>query len=217
MGDSVSSFNTPISDMKDESAASAKDPKTRRLLVLLSALWFLTVLALIAVTWRAYFDERDKSQTLAQQIALACSNGDFGVGFSKEDQKALCENAKKVLKNQGEVQDDEIQEAEIQDPEIQEAERQEAERQESEDQESEDQESEQQESEQQESESQEDEVQDPEIQDDEIQDPEIDDPDPASPYDFSFEFTIPANGDIPAQTFTVMCNSGTGLCVVTGG
>lgn len=54
---------------------------------------------------------------------------------------------------------------------------------------------------------------DPEKQDDEIQDPEVDDPDPASPYNFTFIFTIQTpTGN---QAYSVTCNSGTGDCVTT--
>lgn len=80
------------------------------------------------------------------------------------------------------------------------------------------------------------EIQDPEVQDPEVQDPEVDDPDPndpdpndpdpvddpdpndpdpASPFDFTFTFTVPASGLDPARTYTVSCNSGTGHCTVS--
>lgn len=245
----------PIDDMKHESADSGKDPKTRTILAVLLALWLVTLAALVGVGWSAYFDEKNTSQTLAQQIAFACENGDFGPGFSDEDQAALCSNADKVIEDQGEIQDDEVQEEEIQEPEIQnpeipdlelqdaekqepetqnpetqDAEAQEAEEQnpetqdeetqdpeaqEQESQEPEVQEDEVQEDEKQDEEIQEPEVQNEEIQDEEVQDPEVDDPDPASPYTFTFQFTIPATVTRPAQTYTVTCNSGTGACSVT--
>jgi hypothetical protein len=245
----------PIDDMKHESADSGKDPKTRTILAVLLALWLVTLAALVGVGWSAYFDEKNTSQTLAQQIAFACENGDFGPGFSDEDQAALCSNADKVIEDQGEIQDDEVQEEEIQEPEIQnpeiqnpeipdlelqdaekqepetqnpetqdaevqEAEEQNPETQDEETQDPEAQEQESQEPEVQEDEKQDEEIQEPEvqneeIQDEEVQDPEVDDPDPASPYTFTFQFTIPATVTRPAQTYTVTCNSGTGACSVT--
>ena len=241
----MSKDHTPLTDMKDESAAAGSDPKTRVILTVLLVLWLITLAALVGVGWKAYFSEKNKSQTLAQQVALACENGEFGPGFSAEDQEALCSNADKVIEQQGEIQDDEvqeeeIQEAEIQDPEIPDVELQELERQNPEVQDAESQDPEAQESEEQnpetqdeenqdpeaqdnevqdpeiqEDEKQDDENQDPEVQDEEVQDPEIDDADPASPYTFSFTFTVQGNGITPAQTYTVTCNSGTGACTVT--
>lgn len=198
-------------DLKAESAAVGKDSKTRRILLILLALWLVTLAALIGVGWRAYFNERGKTETLAQQIDLACVNDDFGEGFSKEDQAALCDNAKKVLKAKGDIQEGEVQEPEIQDPEIQDPERQDPENQNDELQDAE-----LQESENQEPEVDDPEIQDDEIQDDEIQDPEIDDPDPASPYDFTFVLTVPGP-DGTSYIYTVTCNSGSGQCSVTGG
>jgi hypothetical protein len=233
---------SPIEDLKSEATQKSKDPQTRRLLIGLLALWLLTLAALLIIAWSAYFSAKDdaktsaqQSQTLAQQIALACKSGDFGPGFSDEDQSALCSNAKKVIQDQGEIQDDEIQESEIQDPEIQnpepndpeiqDPERQDPELQQGEIQEPEIQDPELADNEVQDDEKQDDEIQDPEnqdpeIQDDEtqdpeIQDPEIDDPDPASPYNFSFNFTVPGNGlGQTDHTYRVTCNSGTGECTV---
>lgn len=79
MGDKMSEKNhSPLEEMKSESAQSAKDPKTRALLAALLALWLVTLAALVGVGWYAYFDQKDKSQSLAQQVALACESGDFG-------------------------------------------------------------------------------------------------------------------------------------------
>lgn len=195
------SSSRAFDDLKAESAAVGKDSKTRRILLILLALWLVTLAALIGVGWRAYFNERGKTQTLAQQIDMACVSDDFGEGLSKEDRAALCDNAKKVLKPQGDIQENEIQESEVQDPERQDPENQNDELQDTE---------------LQESEIQDPEVDDPEIQDDEIQDPEVDDPDPASPYDFTFVLTVPGP-DGTSYIYTVTCNSGSGQCSVTGG
>jgi len=238
---------SPIDDLKTEATEKSKDPNTRRLLLGLVALWLLTLAALLVIAWSAYFRAKDdaktsekQSQTLAQQIGMACESGDFGPGFSDEDQAALCSNADKVIEDQGEIQDDEVQESEIQEPEIQNSEiqdpepndpeRQDPELQQGETQDPEIQDPELADEELQDEEKQDDEVQDdekqdaeiqdpedqdPEIQDDEIQDPEVDDPDPASPYTFSFIFTVPGNGlGQPANTYRVTCNSGTGECTV---
>lgn len=210
----------PISEIAAESSKKGKDPKTRTLLIAVVTLWLLTMGALLTVSWDAYFEERDKSQTLAQQISFACSTGDFGPGLSAEDVAALCSNAEKVMKDDPELQEQEIQSPEIQDqefqdPEIQDKEIQEGEIQDPESQDAEQQDSEIQDAEEQESEVQDGEEQDPEIQDEEVQDPEVDDPDPASPYTFTFTFVVPGNGNQPGTTYTVTCNSGTGNCTVS--
>lgn len=234
MGDKMSDKNSPLEEMKSESAQQAKDPKTRALLAALLALWLVTLAALVGVGWYAYFDQKGKSQSLwlSRSHSLA--------------------NAEKVIENQGKIQDNEVQEEELQEPEIQNPELQEPETQERENQEpekpdAETQEAEQQEDEVQDPESQDpeiddpdsddpenqepenqdpeeqdveiqdDEVQDPEIQEDETQDPEINDPDPASPYTFTFVFTVPGNALNPDRTYTVTCNSGSGACTVSGG
>ena len=77
-GDKMSEKSSPLEEMKSESAQQAKDPKTRALLAALLALWLVTLAALVGVGWYAYFDQKDKSQSLAQQVALACESGDFG-------------------------------------------------------------------------------------------------------------------------------------------
>lgn len=55
----------PIDEMKLESKLKGKDRPTRTILYLLLALWLVTLAAFVGVAWRAYFQERDKSQTLA--------------------------------------------------------------------------------------------------------------------------------------------------------
>lgn len=184
---------THLDDMQKEPAQQGKDSPTRVILIILLVLWLITFAALLGVSWKAYFSEKETSQTLAQQIAFACKNGTFGPGISDEDVKAMCENAEAVTQDEGEVQDGEIQESENQDPEIQDPEIQDPENQDPENQnqenqqdenqqdevqDSEDQESENQDPENQDPEIQDDENQDPEVQDEEIQNPEIDDPDP---------------------------------------
>lgn len=179
------SEQSPLEDARDEAQQSAKDPKTRRLLLILLIIWLFTIVFFAVITWNAYFSEKSRTQTLAQQIAQACKNQDFGPDMSDETRKALCRNAKEAI-DDGELQEDEIQEDEIQDPEFQEPELQNPEIQNPENQNEENQDAEE-----QDAESQEDEVQDPEIQDpeeqepeeqeDEIQDPEIDDPEPNDP------------------------------------
>ena len=172
-----------IDELKEIASDRGKDPRTRKALTIVLVLWLLTLLAFAGVTWNAYFSEKEKSQTLAQQIAFACESGNFGPDISPQYQKALCDNAKAVIAQQGEIQEGEIQEPEIQDsetqdPEYQQDEIQDKEIQNPEDQNSERQDSESQEDEEQEPEIQDEETQDPEIQEPENQDPEIDDPDP---------------------------------------
>lgn len=90
---------TPIDDMKHESAASAKDPRTRTFLVVVMALWLLTLALLVGVAWNAYFSEKAKTRTLAQQLAAACENRTFGPGFDADDQDRLCETADDVIED----------------------------------------------------------------------------------------------------------------------
>jgi hypothetical protein len=172
-------------------------------------------------TLNAYFKQKEKVETLASQIKLACEQNDFGPGFSPEDQEALCENADKIVEDEGEIQQDEIQEREIQEREIQEREIQNRENQDEERQDREKQDQEVQDGElndrdPDDPETDDPDPDDPDPDDPEIQDEETDDPDPASPYNFTFTFTIP--GDNPAEpdrTYTVTCNSGTGECTVS--
>lgn len=92
--------STPMRDMISESSIKGKDRPSRRLLIILLALWLVTVGILLAVSWNAYFKKKEAAKTLAQQIHFACSSGDFGPGLSKANQDLLCNNAEKVIKNQ---------------------------------------------------------------------------------------------------------------------
>jgi len=202
----VNEQHTHLDDIKSQSSKKGKDKQTRTLLIVLVVLWLLTLAALIGVAWNAYFKEKEKTQTLAQQISFACDSGDFGEGLSPEDVKALCENAQEVIEeNDPELQDEEIQEAEIQDPEIQDPEDQNPETQDPESQDRENQDPESQDAEDQESEEQDPEIQDEETQDPEIQDPEVDDPDPNDDDVRSGECTFDGIGTI---TFTLQTDSG---------
>lgn len=86
---------SPIRELKEEAVNQGRDPRTRAVLYGVCALWLLTLVALIAIGWNAYFDEKDTSQSLAQQVSLACRSGDLDTA----DQKALCEDAEKVIKD----------------------------------------------------------------------------------------------------------------------
>lgn len=87
--------------MKHESAISGKDGRSRSLLIVLLALWLLTLGVLIAVGWNAYFDQKDKAQTLAQQLQIACDRGTIGPpDFTAEDAERLCSNAEKSSPDQ---------------------------------------------------------------------------------------------------------------------
>lgn len=214
--------DNPIADMSQEPAIKAKDARTRKLLIFLLVIWLVTLLGLIGVSWNAYFNQKSKTQTLAQQVALACRSGDFGPDFSEEDEAALCRNADKAIDEkeiqEGEVQEEERQEPEIQDPELQNPEIDDPDPNDPEIQDPEIQDPDANDAESQDDEIQDPEIQEPEIQDEETQDPEIDDPDPASPYDFSFTFVVPGNPPLSTdQVYHVQCNSGTGECTVTEG
>ncbi len=87
---------TPLDDLKRESSEHGKDTRTRTGLIVLLVLWLLTLGILIAVSWNAYFAQKEKAQTLAQQIDIACERGTFGPpDFTVEDAEELCETAKK--------------------------------------------------------------------------------------------------------------------------
>lgn len=162
---------THVRELKDEAREKGKDPRTRTFVTVATVIALLVMGGLLGYWINATFKEKAKSETLAQQIALACENGDFGPGLSTEDIDAMCKNAEKVIENQGEIQDDEVQESEIQEDEIQESEIQEDEIQQPENQQDESQDEETQESE----------IQEDEIQNEEVQDEEIDNPDPNDP------------------------------------
>ncbi len=75
-------------------AISGKDGRTRKLLIALLVIWLLTLGTLIVVGWNVYFDQKDKVQSLKQQIAIACDRDTFGPPeFTEEDAKQLCEKA----------------------------------------------------------------------------------------------------------------------------
>lgn len=202
----------PVDGLMHELDDRRKKDRTRRYLIVLLALWLLTFVALVVVAWNAYFKEKDKALTLAEQIVVACEEGNLSPGYydldparglSPEERKVLCSNAQKVVEqNDPELQDDEIQEPEIQDPEIQNPEIQNPEKQNKE---------------KQDPETQDPEIQDPEIQDEEtqdpeIQDPEVDDPDPNDPPKGG-SCTFDGKGTI---TFTWETDNGTQTVTCTG-
>lgn len=87
---------TPLDELKEKSAERGKRPRTRHVLVALFIVWLLTLGTLIAVGWNAYFDQKERTQTLAQQIAIACERGTIGPpDFTAEDAEELCETAEK--------------------------------------------------------------------------------------------------------------------------
>lgn len=91
--------NDPLEDLTQISAKRGKDPKTRKYLVVLLVLWLLTLAALVGVAWNAYFTEKAKSLTLAQQITSACTSGNFGDDMPPEEQKQLCTDAESVVED----------------------------------------------------------------------------------------------------------------------
>lgn len=85
---------TPLDDLKHETAVSAKDGRTRATLLVLLALWILTALVAGYFGWKAYSNQKDEVQSLAQQIAIACERGTFGPpDFTAEDEAELCTDA----------------------------------------------------------------------------------------------------------------------------
>jgi hypothetical protein len=91
----------PIEELKAETAEKGKDPKTRRILVGLVALWLATLATLVGFAFKSYFDEKEDKLTLAQELAVACESGSLGPGFDTDDQTRLCESAQKVIENEG--------------------------------------------------------------------------------------------------------------------
>ena len=88
--------------MQKEPAQKGKDSPTRVILIILLVLWLITFAALLGVSWKAYFSEKEgAAQTLAQQIAFACKNGTFGPGISDEDVKAMCRTQRPSRKTKG--------------------------------------------------------------------------------------------------------------------
>lgn len=217
----------------EESTRESRDHGSRVLLVVIAILMTGMLIAFgvaSLLTYRTLTNQAERGTTLAQELKEACLDDDIE---SKEIKK-LCGHADEVVEkapefiNEVEIQEPEIQEPENQEPEIQEPEIQDPENNDfdpndldpTDDPEVQDEEI------------QEPEIQDPEIQDPEIDDPdpndpdpvddpdpddpENDDPDPASPFKFTFTFTIPGNGiNDPGRTYTVICDSGTGDCTVT--
>lgn len=90
----------PIEELKAMSAEGGKDPKTRRILIVLLVLWLGTLAALVGFAFKSYFDEKQDKLTLAQELSVACQSGSFGPGFTSEDEERLCENAEKVIENE---------------------------------------------------------------------------------------------------------------------
>lgn len=197
-----------LNELKQEAAERGKDPKTRTVVTMVTIVALLVMGGLLGYWINATFKAEEKAETLAQQIALACKSGDFGEGLSPEDISALCNNAEKVIENQGEIQDDEIQEEEIQDEEIQDEEIQDEEFQQPESQNREFQDAEL-----QGPEIQDEEIQDAEIQDDEVQNDEVDDPDPNDPPARVGTYGCPDGESVQSFTFhpdgsvSVVCQS----------
>lgn len=181
-------------EIRDRAAADGRDPKTRRLIVILAVLTALSMLVTTGSLWYAFRQakaDEERAQTKAQTavagadaaaayLAAACDDGDEGAcRLLLELDKVIAGIEDEV--NEAEIQESEIQEPEIQEPENQEPEGNDPERQDPERQDPESQEEEVQEGEEQEAEVQDEEIQEPENQEPEIQDPEKDDPDPNDP------------------------------------
>lgn len=88
-------------DIVKEPAKKGKDPRTRKILITLLILWLLTLVLFAGSLWRSYAKEKARTHTLAEQITLACKNGDFGPGVSKADERSMCSNANDIVDNGG--------------------------------------------------------------------------------------------------------------------
>jgi len=82
-----------VREMKEEAAIQGSDRRSRMVLWVVCGLWLITLAGLVAIGWNAYFNEKETSQSLAQQVSAACKSG----GLEVDDQKALCEDAEKVI------------------------------------------------------------------------------------------------------------------------
>lgn len=96
--------NDPVDELVRRSARRGKDPKTRQYLYFALALWLLTLTALVGVAWHSYFQEKEQTQTLAQELKSACESGEFGPGISSERQTRLCETAEKVADEDAKIE-----------------------------------------------------------------------------------------------------------------
>jgi len=85
-------------------ARKGKDHKTRRLLYTFVVIWLITLIGLVVVSWNAYFKEKDKTETLAQQIQVACDSGNFNKEFGQANQTVLCNNAERVIEGKAGAQ-----------------------------------------------------------------------------------------------------------------
>lgn len=94
----------PVEEMAIVPTKEGKDTNSRRWLYLAIIVWLITLAVLIGVSWNAYFNEKDKSQTLAEQIQVACASGRFNKEFSSANQSVLCNNAQKVIEGKAGAQ-----------------------------------------------------------------------------------------------------------------
>lgn len=215
--------------IRDHAVAESADHRSRRLILILGIVAALSMLSTVVfgyLAWRNAKDRADAGAQVAEQLRRLCAEQQE-VRFENRN---LCENAQQVVDNDPEIQDQEIDDPDPNDPdpvndpdpddpEVQDPESQDRERQDAEEQEGEVQDDEVQDGDPDDPDPNDpDPTDDPDPNDPDPDDPDPDDPDPASPYEFSFTFTIPgSNPAEPDRTYTVTCNSGTGNCTVTGG
>jgi type II secretory pathway pseudopilin PulG len=208
-------------DIKQEAAHQGRDPKTRRLLLVLSivaVLGFLTALVAGYAAWKGAQQEAAQGQGLATQVDAACQDRDH----IPPDLEHICASAKNISKDNPEPDDPEINDPDPNDPDPNDPEKQDPEIQDPENQNPEAQDGELQNDELQDPEPDDPEAQDPEIQDPEQQDPEIDDPDPNSALNFEVaDNCTPANGEVVVDvglqvsrspgvvTYTITCQTAT--------
>lgn len=91
---------SPVSELAVEPTHKGKDSPSRSLLLILVVLWALFTIGMLVFVWNYAFQQKDAAQTLAQQLAYACKSGDFGPGITEADERAMCSNAEKVIKDE---------------------------------------------------------------------------------------------------------------------
>jgi hypothetical protein len=82
-------------EIKQHAAASARDPRSRRLILLLGILTAIGFLTSVVFGWLAYDDANDEAeagQDLAGQVRIACEDE----AIDTDDLQQLCENAVQV-------------------------------------------------------------------------------------------------------------------------
>jgi hypothetical protein len=203
-------------ELKEHAYDVSPNRRTRRWMValaIITALSFLTAVTAGYYAWRNAHNEALAGKQLAEQLRRLCDQN----GTVEFENRNLCKNAKEVVKDGAEIQDKEIDDPDPNDPDpVDDPDPNDPDpKNDPEKQDQEVQDDETQDSDPNDPDPVDDpDPDDPDPDDPDPNDPDPDDPDPASPYDFTFQFTVPGPGGSPGTTYTVTCNSGTGACTV---